>query len=191
MRKRRDVANPADPRTAGGALAPRYRVARAAVRRRRAARGPAGRIAAGENVGDGRGRAAAAGEGRRAVAPAVALGTEANRRSIVNTAADVIAGTAPWSVIQGDCVAGMRTLPDGCVHCVVTSPPSGRSRGVCRRPFRRPRRRRAVRPGRASRRRPARRSLPRRRSRPPAKVRPGEHERQRRHHRVPGNHVAQ
>ena len=41
----------------------------------------------------------------------------------MNTAAEVIAGTAPWSVIQGDCVAGMRTLPDGCVHCCVTSPP--------------------------------------------------------------------
>ena len=26
-------------------------------------------------------------------------------------------------IIAGDCIAGMRTLPDGIAHCCVTSPP--------------------------------------------------------------------
>lgn len=39
------------------------------------------------------------------------------------TAMDVLAGRANWSVACSDCVAWLRTLPDNCVHCCVTSPP--------------------------------------------------------------------
>jgi site-specific DNA-methyltransferase (adenine-specific) len=33
--------------------------------------------------------------------------------------------TLPWSVIEGDCLDVMRSLPDGCVDAVVTDPPYG------------------------------------------------------------------
>ena len=36
---------------------------------------------------------------------------------------EVLGGGASWSCVEGDCIAGMRTLPDECVHCCVTSPP--------------------------------------------------------------------
>jgi len=39
------------------------------------------------------------------------------------TAADVLAGTARWCVIEGDCLAVLADLPDGCIDAVVTDPP--------------------------------------------------------------------
>ena len=36
---------------------------------------------------------------------------------------EVIRGDRPWGLGVGDCLEGLRGLPDGCVHCVVTSPP--------------------------------------------------------------------
>lgn len=39
------------------------------------------------------------------------------------TAADVIGGSAPWSVDVGDCLAWLRTLPGGCVQTCASSPP--------------------------------------------------------------------
>ena len=39
------------------------------------------------------------------------------------TAADVLAGTRRNAVIVGDCLDGLRSLPDGCVQTCVTSPP--------------------------------------------------------------------
>ncbi len=38
-------------------------------------------------------------------------------------ALDVIAGREPWAVEQGDALTLLRTLSDGCVHMVCTSPP--------------------------------------------------------------------
>ncbi len=35
----------------------------------------------------------------------------------------MIAGREPWAVEQGDALTLLRTLPDSCVHCAVTSPP--------------------------------------------------------------------
>lgn len=37
--------------------------------------------------------------------------------------ADVLEGRARWSVVQGDCLDVLRTLPDACVDAVVTDPP--------------------------------------------------------------------
>ena len=41
------------------------------------------------------------------------------------TAADVLAGTARWCVIEGDCADVLRSLPDGGVDALVSDPPSG------------------------------------------------------------------
>ena len=34
-----------------------------------------------------------------------------------------IVGPMGFTVLQGDCVDVLKTLPDGCVQCVATSPP--------------------------------------------------------------------
>ena len=39
------------------------------------------------------------------------------------TTADVIAGAARWCVVEGDALALLASLPDGCVDAVVTDPP--------------------------------------------------------------------
>lgn len=39
------------------------------------------------------------------------------------TASEVLAGKARWSCDVADCRAWLATLPDGCVHCAITSPP--------------------------------------------------------------------
>lgn len=39
--------------------------------------------------------------------------------------AEVIAGTRQWTVVTGDCLDVLKTLPDGCVDAVVTDPPYG------------------------------------------------------------------
>lgn len=39
------------------------------------------------------------------------------------TIEDVLAGRAAWAVACGDSLDVLRTMPDGCVQCVVTSPP--------------------------------------------------------------------
>ncbi len=39
------------------------------------------------------------------------------------TPADVIAGAARWCVVEGDALALLASLPDGCVDAVVTDPP--------------------------------------------------------------------
>lgn len=39
------------------------------------------------------------------------------------TPADVLAGNAEWALIVGDCIAGMKTLPDRCADHVITDPP--------------------------------------------------------------------
>ena len=44
------------------------------------------------------------------------------------TAADVIAGDRSWHVEQGDCREVLWSLPDGVVHCCVSSPPYWRQR---------------------------------------------------------------
>lgn len=36
---------------------------------------------------------------------------------------DVLAGRSRWGVAVGDALASLRAMPDGCVQCVVTSPP--------------------------------------------------------------------
>ena len=41
----------------------------------------------------------------------------------VSTAADVLAGQANWAITCADVMDGLAQLPDGCVSCVVTSPP--------------------------------------------------------------------
>jgi hypothetical protein len=43
--------------------------------------------------------------------------------SATATALDVIEGRARWSLALGDCVEGMRGLPDKCVDHIVTDPP--------------------------------------------------------------------
>ncbi len=35
----------------------------------------------------------------------------------------VLSGEARWAIAEGDCLSVLRGLPEGCVHCVVTSPP--------------------------------------------------------------------
>lgn len=37
--------------------------------------------------------------------------------------AAVLSGEERWAVEQGDCLSVLRKLPEGCVHCCVTSPP--------------------------------------------------------------------
>lgn len=39
------------------------------------------------------------------------------------TIEDVLAGTRRNAVLVGDCLDGLRSLPDGCVQACVTSPP--------------------------------------------------------------------
>ena len=39
------------------------------------------------------------------------------------TVADVLRGDARWSVSVGDCIDGLRAMPDGCAQTCVTSPP--------------------------------------------------------------------
>ncbi len=39
------------------------------------------------------------------------------------TIADVLAGRARWCVVEGDALATLTELPDGCVDAVVTDPP--------------------------------------------------------------------
>ncbi len=41
------------------------------------------------------------------------------------TPADVLSGAARWCVVEGDALAVLATLPDGCVDALVTDPPSG------------------------------------------------------------------
>lgn len=41
------------------------------------------------------------------------------------TPADVLAGTARWCVVEGDCADVLRSLPDGGVDALVSDPPSG------------------------------------------------------------------
>jgi site-specific DNA-methyltransferase (adenine-specific) len=43
--------------------------------------------------------------------------------SAAATPADVLAGTARWCVVEGDCLAVLASLPDGCIDAVVTDPP--------------------------------------------------------------------
>ncbi len=43
--------------------------------------------------------------------------------SAAATPADVLAGTARWCVVEGDCLAVLATLPDACIDAVVTDPP--------------------------------------------------------------------
>jgi len=44
-------------------------------------------------------------------------------RALAATPADVLAGTRRNALIVGDCLDGLRSLPDGCVQTCVTSPP--------------------------------------------------------------------
>lgn len=37
--------------------------------------------------------------------------------------ADVLAGRASWAIHIGDVLEGLALIPEGVVHCVVTSPP--------------------------------------------------------------------
>jgi DNA modification methylase len=39
--------------------------------------------------------------------------------------AEVIAGTRPWTVITGDCLDVLKTMPSGCVDCILCDPPYG------------------------------------------------------------------
>jgi len=39
------------------------------------------------------------------------------------TPADVLSGAARWCVVEGDALALLASLPDGCVDAVVTDPP--------------------------------------------------------------------
>ena len=57
------------------------------------------------------------------LAAGVALGTEANRGCAVNTAAEVIAGTAPWSCEAADLLDWLPTLADDSIDLLITSPP--------------------------------------------------------------------
>lgn len=41
----------------------------------------------------------------------------------MSNADELLANRRQWAVINDDCIRGMRALPDGCVHCVATSPP--------------------------------------------------------------------
>jgi DNA modification methylase len=41
----------------------------------------------------------------------------------VATAADVLSGIAAWGVAPGCVMDSLRAMPDGCVHCCMTSPP--------------------------------------------------------------------
>lgn len=41
------------------------------------------------------------------------------------TPVDVLAGTARWCVVEGDCADVLRSLPDGCADALVSDPPSG------------------------------------------------------------------
>ena len=44
-------------------------------------------------------------------------------RALAATPADVLAGTRRNALLVGDCLDGLRSLPDGCVQTCVTSPP--------------------------------------------------------------------
>ena len=45
--------------------------------------------------------------------------------SVAATPADVLAGNARWCVVEGDCAAVLRAMPDGCADALVSDPPSG------------------------------------------------------------------
>jgi hypothetical protein len=42
---------------------------------------------------------------------------------MTRSVAAVLSGAQPWHVETCDVLDGLRSLPDGCVHCAVTSPP--------------------------------------------------------------------
>lgn len=45
--------------------------------------------------------------------------------TVTATPADVLAGSARWSVVEGDCLATMRAMPDASVDFVCQDPPYG------------------------------------------------------------------